>query len=159
MRGLLNQTNNTHTYNNMKPIITMASGAMLRAISTPIAITGRSAQGLAKGGMRACMAIDKFGRVAELKGLKMADESVSKVEAANWSMSYTRSERKLQRLEAKKLKVEQAIAERRTRIAELEMQLQVTKITEQLSKSGMNEVLKKAQETWGMPSDLVPQPS
>lgn len=136
----------------MKPIITLTGGAILRAIAAPVVVTGRSAQGIAKGGMYACMTVDKFGRTAELKGLKLADDGASKVEAARIGLSKSREQRKLERAEAKQSKAEKNNVERRMRIQELEMQQQASKVVEQLSRSGMAEMLQKSQEAWLTPT-------
>lgn len=142
----------------MKPIITLVGGSILRAVAAPVVVTGLSAQAIAKGGMHACMTVDKIGRSAELKGLKLADNGASKVDSARIGLSKSSEQRKLERIEAKQRKAEQKNLERRTRIQELEMQQQASKVVEQLSRSGMTEMLQKAQEGWAMPA-FAAQPS
>lgn len=142
----------------MKTIIKLVGGAVLRAIAAPVTVTGLSAQGLAKGGMHACVTVNKFGQTAELKGLKMANEGAVKLQCAKVGLSKSREERKLERAEEKKRKAEETIRERRARIQELEMQQEASRVVEQLSKSGMAEMLQKSQETWLTPA-FVGQPS
>jgi hypothetical protein len=158
MRGLLTHNNNIQLTENMKPIITLVGGVMLRAIAAPVVVTGRSAQVLAKGGMHACMTVDKLGRGAELKGLKLADNGADKIGNARVGLSKSREQRKLERADAKRLKAEKNNLERRARIQELEMQQEASKVVEQLSRSGMTEILQKAQEGWAMPA-FAGQPS
>jgi Spy/CpxP family protein refolding chaperone len=150
MRGLL--THNIQLIENMKPIITLVGGAMLRAIAAPVVVTGRTAQGLAKGGMHACMTVDKLGRTAELKGLKIADDGAGRIDTARVGLSKSREQRKLERVEAKLRKAEKANLDRRARIQELEMQQEASKVVEQLSKNGMAEMLQKSQEAWLLPT-------
>lgn len=157
MSGLLTH-NNIQLVANMKPIITLIGGSILRVVAAPVVLTGISAQAVAKGGMHTCMTVDKLGRSAELKGLKLADSGAGKVDSARVGLSKSREQRKLERIEAKQRKAEKNNLERRARIQELEMQQQASKVVEQLSKSGMAEVLQKAQESWNMPA-FAGQPS